>query len=366
MSDAGLAHFKDCKNLTHLDLTETQVGDAGLVHLKDCMNLRELKLTDTRVTNAGLAHFKDCKGLTHLDLTRTQVGDAGLAHFKDCKGLWALDLNDTRVTDASLEMLAGLPSLDFLSLHGTRISLIGIEQLKGKLPEALSISWSEPNREAAKQVLALGGTAEISGIGKEARPVKSVDDLPGLYFQVRRISLKGVKQPLGDLPSILSQLRFAEFDRLQALDLTGTALRDFAFLEPIHGLEELTLARMELTDDDLARLPKPAKVRRLVLDGNPIHGPGLAALAEWPALTDLSLGCPTLLDLMAKNLAGLKRLERLSLSGSGLTDAGLKHLYGLTNLKGLDLTGTGVTAAGVADLQKALPGCRITSGPLEE
>ena len=39
----------------------------------------------TTVTDAGLAHLKDCKGLTYLDLSNTAVTDAGLAHFKDCK-----------------------------------------------------------------------------------------------------------------------------------------------------------------------------------------------------------------------------------------------------------------------------------------
>ena len=42
MSDAGLAHFKDCKNLTYLDLGGTQVSDAGLAHFKDCKNLTDL------------------------------------------------------------------------------------------------------------------------------------------------------------------------------------------------------------------------------------------------------------------------------------------------------------------------------------
>src|SRR5262249_6844884 len=38
-----------------------------------------------QVTDAGLAHFKDCKDLRVLGLDRTPVTDAGLASFKDCK-----------------------------------------------------------------------------------------------------------------------------------------------------------------------------------------------------------------------------------------------------------------------------------------
>jgi hypothetical protein len=38
----------------------------------------------------------------------------------------------------------------------------------------------------------------------------------------------------------------------------------------------------------------------------------------------------------------------------------LVHLKGLTNLKQLVLKGTKVTDAGVAELQKALPNCKIS------
>ena len=98
-----------------------------------------------------------------------------------------------------------------------------------------------------------------------------------------------------------------------------------------------------------------------MLDGNDIRGTGLAHLSPGAPgeLIDLSLGCPTLTDLFAKNLAELKQLKRLSLAGSGLSDAGIKHLAGLTNLESLDLRRTKASAAGVAELQKALPNCKI-------
>ncbi len=76
-------------------------------------------------------------------------------------------------------------------------------------------------------------------------------------------------------------------------------------------------------------------------------------------MIDLSLGCPSLADLFAKNLAELKQLKRLSLAGSGLGDDGIKHLAGLPNLEWLDLRRTKASAAGVAELQKALPNCKI-------
>ena len=72
-----------------------------------------------------------------------------------------------------------------------------------------------------------------------------------------------------------------------------------------------------------------------------------------------SLSHPNLTNLSAENLAELKPLKRLSLAGSGLTNAGIKHLANLTNLEPLDLRRTKASAAGVAELQKALPKCKI-------
>ena len=93
MGDAGLAHFKDCKNLH---------GSRPVRHASDRRGAGPLQglqepegpsiLVDTQVGDAGLANFKDCKNLTQLNLINTQVGDAGLAYFKDCKNLTDLNL----------------------------------------------------------------------------------------------------------------------------------------------------------------------------------------------------------------------------------------------------------------------------------
>ncbi len=100
----------------------------------------------------------------------------------------------------------------------------------------------------------------------------------------------------------------------------------------------------------------------MALDGNDNRGTGLVHPSGRPELTDLSLGCPTLGNLFAKNLADLKQVKRLSLAGSGLTDAGLHDLHGLTKLTYLDLRRTKASAAGIAELQKALPKCKIVTG----
>jgi Leucine-rich repeat (LRR) protein len=337
VTDAGLAHFKDCKNLTGLILNGTPVTDAGLAHFKDCKNLTGLELNSTPVTDAGLAHFKDCRNLTYLNLDRTPVTDAGLAHFKDCKNLTQLDLGGTRVTDATLEFLALQPRHKLI-LHDARISRYGYDQLKAAFPKA-DIQWSEPNRRATEQVLALGGTVEIAESGKAPRSLKQGEALPEKFFQIRRVVLKDCQQPPGELINTLALLRFPETDRLEAIELFHTRLQSV---------------------EVLAGMPK---LQRLVLDGNPIFAPSLKNLAQCAELTDLSLAGAGVSDLTVASLAGLKGLKRLSLANTGLSDAGLKHLEGLAALEHLDLSGTKVTADGVAALKQALPKCEVTTDP---
>lgn len=84
------------------------------------------------------------------------------------------------------------------------------------------------------------------------------------------------------------------------------------------------------------------------------------------ALPDMShVGDDHLAELA--ELPAMKRVKTLMLNETSVTDAGLAHLSGLTNLRGLDLRGTRVTEEGVAQLQRALPNCKIerTSGSNE-
>jgi serine/threonine protein kinase len=123
VTDAGLAPFKNCKNLRCLQLGGTREGvtDAGLAHFKDCKNLTKLELWVTGVTDAGLAHFKDCKNLTALSVAETGVSNAGLVHFKDCKNLTVLDIVCPRVSDAGLRQFKGIP-LTVLKINKTGIT----------------------------------------------------------------------------------------------------------------------------------------------------------------------------------------------------------------------------------------------------
>jgi hypothetical protein len=91
-----------------------------------------------------------------------------------------------------------------------------------------------------------------------------------------------------------------------------------------------------MTAEDFQPIAGLKRLRTLNLSGN-----------SW--LTDEGLNA----------VADLKDLQELDLTGTKVTDAGLKVLAGIKSLRQVGLSDTAVTDAGVADLQKALPDCKI-------
>ena len=91
------------------------------------------------MSDAGLAHFKDCKALTKLYLQNTKVSDAGLAELKGMplKILWT---NGTNVTD--LTPLEGMPLEDIL-LTPKNIAR-GLDTLREmKSLKTIGIAWNQ-------------------------------------------------------------------------------------------------------------------------------------------------------------------------------------------------------------------------------
>jgi Leucine-rich repeat (LRR) protein/tRNA A-37 threonylcarbamoyl transferase component Bud32 len=360
VSDAGMKHLAALPRLENLSVSYTRVSDAGMEHLKGLSRLRILTVRGTQVSNAGLEHVKGMTGLTHLHLHETRVSDeglkylagltnlgelrlddtrvtnAGLTSLHPLRNLLGLGLSNTRITDAGVEHLVKLPKLTDMNLEGTRISPKGFATLKQAFPKT-ELTWSEPNRSAAEAVLALGGSGQmlVDGAANE-QPIQA-GKLPAEYFRLTRVSLTGVRKPLAEVLPALGRLSDPDFDRLEALDLSGATITgdDLALLESLKRLKELSLARTAITDAALVRLKPLTGLKRLTLDGAAINGSGLAALADLPELTELRLGCPAFTGAFAHRLADLKRL------------------------KVLDLTGSKVSKASVTALRKALPKCKI-------
>jgi Leucine-rich repeat (LRR) protein len=342
VTDAGLIHFKGVQHLLGLDLTDTRVSDAGLAHLAGLTGLQNLRLSGTLVTDPGLAHLAGMKDMEQLRLTRTHVHDAGLVHLEAMKKLRELYLDGTGVTDAGLMQLLSLPlpPLQVLDLSGSRVSATGAAAVKGILAGA-RVEWWEPNRRAAEAVLAAGGSVHVRAMPRGSDVlVKTAAALPADYFRLTRASLQGLGKPSHEVLVPLANLTDPEFDDLDEVDLTASAVSDV----DLESLGSLTC-------------------RRLVLNRCPVAGPGLVHLKKLARMTDLSVECPSLSFLGVRYAGELKQLERLSLAGSGATDASLKNLHDLVRLREIDLTGTKVTAEGVTSLRKVLPMCDVKAVP---
>ncbi|HEY7314984.1 MAG TPA: protein kinase [Gemmataceae bacterium] len=357
VSDTGLIHFKALTNLTILDLAATQVSDAGLPHLKALTKLTELNLDNTQTSDAGLVHLKGLTNLTQLWLSGTRVSDGGMVRLKGLTNLAELGLRDTRVSDAGLKNLVNLP-LGRVLLDNSRVSTRGLASLRSAFPRAEISGEAKPS--LAEDLLAEGAALTVrAGEDKEDRIVKKIADLPREPFRVRRVDCIGVKKPLDELLARLGQPREQEFERLEALDLSGCVLDNLAFAPPLENLQELNVSGTRVADDALQALENLSNLRRLDLHQTAVTGRGLGCLARLPKLTELSLAGSKVSDLLAAEVGKLISLNRLSLAGCTFGDAGLKHLAGLRNLMQLDLTGTQVTADGVAGLQQALPKCQV-------
>ena len=81
--------------------------------------------------------------------------------------------------------------------------------------------------------------------------------------------------------------------------------------------------------------------------------------ADLGKVTKLKLNSTRITDSGLKEVTKLKQLKELYLVSTKITDEGLKEVAQLKQLRSLDLSFTKSTPAGVAELQKALPKCRI-------
>jgi len=139
-------------------------------------------------------------------------------------------------------------------------------------------------------------------------------------------------------------------------------------------LDTLYRGFLQVTGDDLARLPERDQITKLCLGHTAVDDAGLAhlnscvrlnwldlaftkttdagivQLAAATAMDQLNLEGTQVTDLAMETIRRMTRLEELDLSGTGVTDAGLAAVTDLKGLKVLWLTGTGVTDAGLAPL----------------
>jgi hypothetical protein len=264
-----------------------------------------------------------------------------------------------------------------------------------------TVGGCEANRLQFARYRALSGSvlplAELSALGRQR--VQTSEGIVNLYAQSAGVAHFLIDGEGGRHREALVDLLTAIYrgeDQLDTLPkLAG---------QPWGQLDEQYRAFLNMTDDDLAGIPNPERLRNLSLgrtsvtdagvarlsacknlewldlSGIPITDAGVAVVADMPELTQLFLegtqatdaSIPTIaklnklaeLDLSRlpgigddglAALAPLKQLKILHLSNSPIGDAGLVHLQSLKRLESLDVEGTKVTPEGLKRLRAALP-----------
>ena len=181
-----------------------------------------------------MAYLKDLKKLKVLGLQDSAVTDAGLANFQDNTVLEEVDFFRTRIGDEGLSYIKQCQNMRWMKLRDTMVSDEGMAHLAGmkgltylNLDECLFVSDE--------------GIANLKGM-----------------------------------------------QNLLELHLWSTSVRS-AGLDVIAGLtslKKLNLDKVEVTDDDLAKLKALKSLEWLNLSSTSISDAGLAHLQELPQLED--------------------------------------------------------------------------------
>jgi internalin A len=213
------------------------------------------------------------------------------------------------VTDAGLTRLAGLTNLTTLDL-----SMTMVKGYDGSLKH-------------------LAGLKRITTLSVNLREVSfSSVAAAGLLHALPQATAADGKRP-------------NEPEDVVTLDLHDQWVFDFS-LPPIAAFKNLTT---------------------LDLSGTSVSGTGLKDLTSLKNLTELKLGPGgnfPVTDAALEHVAAFDNLTAFTLHSRRVTDVGLKHLSGLKNLKTLKFLPLGknewgVTGKGIAELQEALPNCKI-------
>jgi len=350
LADADLDSIRGLTGLESLSLGGTYAGPCpftgrGLANLQDMTKLRSLMLDFTSVTDDQLAHLAKLKSLESVSLHRDkQLTGDGLVHLKGLTSLRELKFYSTPVDDRVLEHIKRLTSLEVLSLQSTRVTSAGLSRLAGLkhlkelfLPRQIGDEGLAHLRglTALERLLLYSEDITDAGLGH-------LQDLPAL----RSLTLLSAKVTRNGVES----LRAARPGLEIRVSLRCRTDAQMAALAQIPCVTSLSLGRSEVTDAGLAHVAGLTSLGSLNLSYTKVTDAGLAALEGLRAIGNLNLNGTQIGDEGLAHLKHLTAMDTLRLYNTRVTDAGLAHLRGMKSLDMLFLNGTGVTDAGLAHL----------------
>lgn len=330
---AELRRLCEGVKIRNLYLDKTAITDDGLANLTG-LSIIQLSLTDTQITNAGIEHVKKVRNLSALVLQGTNVSDEGVREIATIGSLTGIGLADTPITDTALEHLKQLPNLTSLNINITNISDNGLKHVAV---------------HRSLHTLLASQCDGITDVGlKHLGELTNLEVLELIYID--NFTDAGIAD-LGKLK------------KLSRLTLSSPKISDVglqAICEQFPNLSILALGHAGVTDAGLEHLTKLSNLNTLHLGDTSIDGKGLIHLKSLAHMEVLLLNSSSELSgdaLIA--ISNLQNLRELFLQKTPISDADIENLARLKKLAHLDLRQSKVTAKGVAQLQKALPNCKI-------
>ena len=313
---------------------------------------------------AALAKFDRLERLTLGDLTG--VG-GGLRHLQGLNHLNNVWIAGPGVTDVMLENLAKISTLRDLAI-GRKLNL-----RKTPAPDLKSTATDEGFARLLAlrnlESLSIHDCPNLSDLGL----ARLIEGLPPL----QSLSLTGgPKSMAATLPALARH--HPDLENL-TLDRGGVTDDDFKAIEGLTKLQTIWMQNTRISDAGLAHFRPLKNLTYLMANSTDIGDEGLKVLGELPllqqlflnktkvtdsgivhleklALKRLALGFNQITDAAMPSVAKITSLEHLEISNSPLiTDAGLVSLRALKNLQRLDIPETKTTDEGIAALRQALP-----------
>jgi serine/threonine protein kinase len=323
-------HSHTSSDLTNLSRLTSIVGVEG----RNTRNERRY------VTTEFLEAVSKIDSIQWMSFRNAGLTDDDVIPLGSMNGLSQLDLDNfwpsgvqNRLTDQSVKSLARSTSLTNLAVAG-EITDDGIQYLAG-LQSLTILSVAGKFTDAGVASLASQNLSGQQKLGRLSLTSPLITNACVSHLKaLKTLTFLDLWSPL------LSETAFDELrEHLPKCEVVGGDTADDL------AAVELTLARHGTVDVPISR-----KVQRL----NDLQSLPTRFWIEGIYLEESDVS-----DADLKQFATLRNLRTLRLNGTQITDVGLSHLSGLKALVELHVERTNVTDAGVAELQKALPKCKI-------
>lgn len=356
-----IASFDDLEIL-EVALKGFSNGDELLPYLEELPKLKELKLGMV-LTDEGLDHIGELRNLERLAFYGDSVTGRDLKSLAELKGLRELDIwfRWGQLNDLDLNNLFSLTDLRVLRVRGHES--LSDENLKALKPltelEILEIRADSITNQGLKHIGGLSGLRVLNLIRSRRF---NYDDVSLKYLSplvnLRKLDLSG------SAVTDAGMVYLKDMKGLEDLDLSGLDITDTG-LEHLVGLARLKYLGLDgndkISNRGLAHLRNLTDLVYLNLEDAGITDSGLVFLANLHQLKALDLSFNH--DFTGNGLAylsSLKNLERLEIRFTKVDDDAIQYLTQLTSLKVLVLGGaTLISRKGERLLRRALPECEI-------